>query len=167
MKKTVIFSIVLIIAGILIVIINKIIGNFNWHLRSDFIWLASFMITFGVFWLGILSLKDVKASSAYAASIAEAKLLFMVNSDYSNEYELKNGFSIYSEHGDREKEYLNTIPSVSSVSEIDRRAKANGCYFDRNLNYRDLENKDKIDHNLYKSKITQLEAKDREIKTYA
>ena len=60
MKKKVIFSIVLIIAGILIVIINKIIGNFNWHLRSDFIWLASFMITFGVFWLGILSLKDVK-----------------------------------------------------------------------------------------------------------
>lgn len=110
---------------------------------------------------------DVKASSAYAASIAEAKLLFMVNSDYSNEYELKNGFSIYSEHGDREKEYLNTIPSVSSVSEIDRRAKANGYYFDRNLNYRDLENKDKIDHNLYKSKIAQLEAKDREIKTYA
>ena len=35
MKKKVIFSIVLIIAGILIVIINKIIGNFNWHLRSD------------------------------------------------------------------------------------------------------------------------------------
>ena len=60
MKKKVIFSIVLIIAGILIVIINKIIGNFNWHLRSDFIQLASFMITFGVFWLGILSLKDVK-----------------------------------------------------------------------------------------------------------
>ena len=60
MKKKVIFSIVLIIAGILIVIINKIIGNFNLHLRSDFIWLASFMITFGVFWLGILSLKDVK-----------------------------------------------------------------------------------------------------------
>ena len=60
MKKKVIFSIVLIIAGILIVIINKIIGNFNWHLRSDFIWLASFMITFGVFWLGIISLKDVK-----------------------------------------------------------------------------------------------------------
>ena len=60
MKKKVIFSIVLIIAGILIVIINKIIGNFDWHLRSDFIWLASFMITFGVFWLGILSLKDVK-----------------------------------------------------------------------------------------------------------
>ena len=60
MKKKVIFSIVLIIAGILIVIINKIIGNFNWHLRSDFIWLASFMITFGVFGLGILSLKDVK-----------------------------------------------------------------------------------------------------------
>ena len=60
MKKKVIFSIVLIIAGILIVIINKIIGNFNWHLRSDFIWLASFMITFGVFWLGILSLKYVK-----------------------------------------------------------------------------------------------------------
>ena len=60
MNKKVIFSIVLIIAGILIVIINKIIGNFNWHLRSDFIWLASFMITFGVFWLGILSLKDVK-----------------------------------------------------------------------------------------------------------
>ena len=29
MKKKVIFSIVLIIAGILIVIINKIIGNFN------------------------------------------------------------------------------------------------------------------------------------------
>ena len=60
MKKKVIFSIVLIIAGILIVIINKIIGNFDWHLRSDFIWLASFMITFGVFGLGILSLKDVK-----------------------------------------------------------------------------------------------------------
>ena len=60
MKKKVIFSIVLIIAGILIVIVNKIIGNFDWHLRSDFIWLASFMITFGVFWLGILSLKDVK-----------------------------------------------------------------------------------------------------------
>ena len=60
MKKKVIFSIVLIIAGILIVIINKIIGNFDWHLRSDFILLASFMITFGVFWLGILSLKDVK-----------------------------------------------------------------------------------------------------------
>ncbi len=60
MKKKVIFSIVLIIAGILIVVINKIIGNFDWHLRSDFIWLASFMITFGVFWLGILSLKDVK-----------------------------------------------------------------------------------------------------------
>ena len=51
MKKKVIFSIVLIIAGILIVIVNKIIGNFDWHLRSDFIWLASFMITFGVFGL--------------------------------------------------------------------------------------------------------------------
>ncbi len=60
MKKKVIFSIVLIIAEILIVIMNKIIGNFNWHLRSDFIWLASFMITFGVFLLGILSVKDVK-----------------------------------------------------------------------------------------------------------
>lgn len=60
MKKKVSFSIVLIIAGILIVVINKIIGNFDWHLRSDFIWLASFMITFGVFWLGIPFIKRCK-----------------------------------------------------------------------------------------------------------
>lgn len=60
MKKKIISSIALILVGILIIIINKIIGNFDWHLKSDFIWMASFMITLGIFLLGVFSLKEIK-----------------------------------------------------------------------------------------------------------
>lgn len=60
MKKNIIFSLLLIIAGILIIIINKIIGNFDWHLRSEYIWIASFMIPTGLFLLGLFSLKTIK-----------------------------------------------------------------------------------------------------------
>lgn len=60
MKKQISFSIVLILAGTSILITNKIIGNFKWYLRSDFIWTASFIIPFGVFLLGVFSLKTIK-----------------------------------------------------------------------------------------------------------
>lgn len=60
MKKKIISSIALILVGILILIINKYISNFDWHLKSDFIWMASFMIPLGVFLLGIFSLKTIK-----------------------------------------------------------------------------------------------------------
>ncbi len=60
MKKKIISIIILILVGILIIITNKIIGNFDWHLRSGFIWLASFMISLGIYLLGVFSLKAIK-----------------------------------------------------------------------------------------------------------
>ena len=60
MKKKIFFSITLILVGILIIIINKIIGNFNWHLRSDFIWLAALIIPLGITLLGVFSLNTIK-----------------------------------------------------------------------------------------------------------
>lgn len=60
MKKKIFFSITLILVGILIIIINKIIGNFNWHLRSDFIWLAALIIPLGITLLGVFSLSTIK-----------------------------------------------------------------------------------------------------------
>ncbi|MDO5555241.1 MAG: hypothetical protein Q4G09_00875 [Clostridia bacterium] len=60
MKKKIIFSILLILVGIIILIINKVISNYDWHLRSDFIWLASFMIPVGIFLLGMFLLKTIK-----------------------------------------------------------------------------------------------------------
>ena len=59
MKKS-IFSIIMILVGILIIITCKIIDDFNWYLRSDFLWLASFLITFGIFLLGLSLLKKIK-----------------------------------------------------------------------------------------------------------
>lgn len=60
MKKKIIFSIILILLGSFVLIVNKIIGNFDWHLKSDFIWIASFMIPLGIFLLGIFSIKTIK-----------------------------------------------------------------------------------------------------------
>ncbi len=60
MKKQIWFSIALICIGIFVIITNKIIGNFDWHLKSDFIWIASFMIPLGVFLLGVFSLITIK-----------------------------------------------------------------------------------------------------------
>lgn len=63
MKKKIISCIILILIGIMIIITNKIIGNFDWHLRSCFIWLASFMIPMGIILLGIFSLNSIKNKS--------------------------------------------------------------------------------------------------------
>jgi hypothetical protein len=63
-KKKIIFSVALILIGILIICINKIIGNFDWHLRCEFIWIASFMIPLGIFLLGIFILKIIKNKGA-------------------------------------------------------------------------------------------------------
>ncbi len=41
-------------------IIDKIIGNFDWHLKSDFIFIASFMIPLGIFLLGMFSIKNIQ-----------------------------------------------------------------------------------------------------------
>ena len=60
MKKKIFFSITLILVGILIIIINKIIDNFDWHLRSDFIWLAALIIPLGITLLGVFSLSTIK-----------------------------------------------------------------------------------------------------------
>lgn len=60
MMKKIISSIALILVGIIIIITNKIISNFNWYLRSDFLWIASFMITLGIFLLGIFSINEIK-----------------------------------------------------------------------------------------------------------
>ena len=60
MKKKIISCITLILIGIMIIIINIIIGKFDWHLRSCFIWLASLMIPFGIFLLGVFSLICIK-----------------------------------------------------------------------------------------------------------
>ena len=59
MKKS-IFSIIMILVGILIIVTGKIIDDFNWYLRSDFLWLASFLITLGIFLLGLFLLRKIK-----------------------------------------------------------------------------------------------------------
>ena len=67
MKKKTIYNIILIsssiiflLLGILILITNNIINNFDWYLKSNFMWIASFMITFGIFLLGIFLLIKIK-----------------------------------------------------------------------------------------------------------
>ena len=60
MKKKIISSIALILIGILIISINSFIGNYNWHLKSIYIFIASFMIPLGIFMLGIFILKIIK-----------------------------------------------------------------------------------------------------------
>ena len=60
MKKKIISCITLILIGIMIIIINIIIGKFDWHLRSCFIWLASLMIPFGIILLVVFSLICIK-----------------------------------------------------------------------------------------------------------
>ena len=60
MNKRIFSSIIIILVGILIIITGKIIDNFNWYLRSDFLWLSSSLITFGIFLLGLSLLKKIK-----------------------------------------------------------------------------------------------------------
>lgn len=60
MKKKIISSIGLVLLGILIISINRIIGKFDWHLRCEIIWIASFIIPLGIFLLGIFILKTIK-----------------------------------------------------------------------------------------------------------
>ena len=44
MKKKIIFCMILILLGSSLLITNVLIGRLNWHLRADFIWLASYML---------------------------------------------------------------------------------------------------------------------------
>lgn len=60
MKKKIICSISLILIGILIISINKIIGNFDWHLRSEYIWIALLIISLGTFLLGLFLLQLIR-----------------------------------------------------------------------------------------------------------
>lgn len=60
MKKKITFSLILILVGSFMLIIDKIIDEFDWHLKSDFIFIASFMITLGIFLLGVFLLKNIK-----------------------------------------------------------------------------------------------------------
>ncbi len=113
---------------------------------------------------------DIKANEAYASNRNEADLLFWVNREYSDIYFQRNGIDIYSECCDNKDQYIERVPRVKSLKEVDRRAKKAGYYFEPTLNSYDLNNKARggiTDHNLYISKIRALEAKDKEIKTYA
>lgn len=63
MKKKIFFCIILILIGIMTIITNIYIGKYDWHLRSCFIWLASFMIPLGILLLGTFSLNGIKKES--------------------------------------------------------------------------------------------------------
>ena len=64
-KKKIICSISLILIGILIISINKIIGNFDWHLRSEYIWIALLIIPLGTFLLGLFLLQLIRKEEFY------------------------------------------------------------------------------------------------------
>lgn len=60
MKKKIIFCMILILLGSSLLITNVLIGRLNWHLRADFIWLASYMLPLGVILLVTFLLHLVK-----------------------------------------------------------------------------------------------------------
>lgn len=108
----------------------------------------------------------VKQSAVNNATMAEADLLFIMNSDVAVEYESKNGFSAYIQAKDYKTKFFKRVPSVSIEDELIHRASSYGYNFE-DIHMYGVYNKSKLDHSIYKEKLKELRSDDVRMKTYA